>query len=109
MDSMMTVNQQEEKDSRIRDIATIIGVMVSFLIAGTSLFSNIEKIPWWWFHFSFIILIALTFFVPIAIFFKPISKRLTEYRLKRKQNAVSRKYFSEFYDLIRNERKRYCK
>jgi len=92
--------QEEKKDSRLKDIAGLVGLTVSFLVAGTSLFSNSEKIPLWWFQLSFIILIFLTVSMPIVIFSKPISKRIQQYELKRKRNAVSRKYFSEFKDLV---------
>jgi len=97
----LTTNEQEEKKTpRITELVAIVSVMVTILIAGTSLLSNSANVPWWWFHFSFIILIALTFFIPSVIFFKPISKRFKKRKLERKQNAVARKYFPEFRNLV---------
>ena len=73
--------------------------MVSILVAGTVLLSNSANIPWWWFHFSFIVLIALTLSIPTVIFFKPIAERVKKWRQKRKRNAIAQKYFAEFKDL----------
>ena len=97
----MTENEKEEKKTpRITEVVTVVSVMVTILIAGTSLLSNTANIPWWWFHFSFIILIALTFFIPSMIFYKPISERVNKWRLKGKRNTIARKHFAEFKDFV---------
>jgi len=97
--------REEKEDSKIRDMATVIGLMVSILVAGTVLYSNVEKVPSWWFYFSFIFLVALAFFMPCVIFFKPISKKYKGIKLKRKQDSIFRKYFSEFKNIADTSRK----
>jgi len=97
----LTTNEKEEKKKtpRITELVAIVSVMVTILIAGTSLLGNQTNVPWWWFNFSFIILIALTFFIPSVVFYGPISRRLKERKLERKQDEVAEKYFAEFKDL----------
>lgn len=92
--------EKEKKGFEIRDIATIIGVMVSILVAVTTLLSVGGYVPSWWYHFSVISLVALAFIIPLVILSKPISKRLNEFKLQRKRNAVSRKYFSRLRELV---------
>lgn len=97
----MTVEEPEEKKSpRITEIAAVVGVMVSILVAATSLLSNSGNLPSWWFDFSLILLIALTFFMPTVIFARPIKERIEELRLVRRRDAVARKYSSKFKDLV---------
>jgi len=90
----------EKKALGIRELVAIVGLMVAIIVAGTSLLSSVENVPWWWFHFSFIVLIALSFSIPIAIFIRPISRRIKKFRLKSQRNKVSRKHFSQFKDLV---------
>lgn len=96
---------EKEKSPKITELAAVVGVMVSILVAATSLLSNSGNLPPWWFDFSLILLIALTFFMPTMIFAKPIKERIREARLNRKRDSVSRKHASEFKDLVINFRK----
>lgn len=97
---MTKIEQEEKKALGIRELVEIVGLIVAILVAGTSLLSSSENVPWWWFHFSFIVLIALAFSIPSVIFAKPISRRLNESKLRRKRNAIARKYFLGFRDLV---------
>ena len=97
----MTTNEQKEKKGlRLTELFPFVSVMVSIIIAGTSLLNYSGNVPLWWFHFSFIVLIALTFFTPFMIFAQPISERIKKFKLKRKQNAIAHKYFAEFEDIV---------
>jgi len=101
----LTIEQPGEKKSpKIAELAAVVSVMVSILIAGTTLLNNTGNLPSWWFDFSLILLIALTFFMPVMIFVKPVRERIKQARLGRKRNAVSRKYSSEFKDLLYRSR-----
>lgn len=97
---MNTTEKEEKKRPRLTELFAFVSVVVSIIIAGTSLLNYSGNVPLWWFHFSFIVLIALAVFTPIMIFIQPISERVKKWRLKGKRNAVSRKYFSEFRDLV---------
>ena len=97
--------QEEKKGIGITELVAIIGLMVSILVAGTSLLSASGNVPSWWFHFSLIFLIALAFSVPSMVFGKPLSKRVKKLRLERKQNAIAQKRFAEFKDLVENGRR----
>jgi len=96
----MLNDDQKEKKPRITELVSVISVIVTILIAGTSLLSSSENVPEWWFLFSFIFLVALTFVIPSVIFAKPISRKIKNYRLKKKQNAIAREHFSRFQDLV---------
>lgn len=91
---------KEDKRDRETKVVAVAGFLIASLIAATSLLSNSEKLPLWWFNFSFYFIILLTFFVPSMIFLKPISSRFEQFKVKRKQNSVSKKYFSEFKNLV---------
>lgn len=91
---------EEKKNSRLRDIIPAIGVMVSILIAGTSLLSSSGYIPSWWYHFSLIFLIALTFVIPFMVFYEPISKKYENFRIERKRNKIAKEHYDELRDLI---------
>ena len=97
---MTTSEKEEKKGLRITDLVAIVSVMVSILVAGTSLLSASGNVPSWWFHFSLIFLMGLVFSVPCMIFAKTISKKVKKFNLKRKQNAIARKQFAEFKDLV---------
>jgi hypothetical protein len=94
------MGEEEKKPSRITDFVAIISVMVSILVAGTSLLSSSGYIPEWWFHFSLIFLIVLAFSVPVMIFTKPISKKVSKLRVERKRNTIAQKYLLEFKNLV---------
>lgn len=92
--SLYEKGKEEKKDSRTK---VTIGLLVPIFIAVTSLLSNSGNVPWWWFYFSLVFLIAL---IPFVILFEPSSERLRVYKLERKRDAISRKYFSEFRNLV---------
>ena len=96
---------EKEKSPKITELAAVVSVMVSILVAATSLLSNSGNLPPWWFDFSLILLIALTFFMPTMIFAKPIKGRIGKARLDRKRDSVSRKHASEFKELVIGFRK----
>ncbi len=92
---------EKEKSPRILELAAVVGILISVLVAVTTLFNYNENLPLWWFWSSLILLIMLpTVFMPIVIFYKHIVKRIRGTRLHRKRNAVSRKCASEFEDLV---------
>ena len=95
----------DDKRLGIKELIEGIGVLVAILVAGTSLLSNSGNLPSWWFDFSLVFLIVLTFIVPTVIFWGSISKRLGKFNLNRKKDAVARKYFTEFEDLLENFRR----
>jgi len=97
--------KEEKKSPRIAELAAVVSVMVSILVAGTSLLSNSGNLPQWWFYFSLILLVALAFFMPIMIFAKPVCEKIREARLRRKRDSVSRKYASQFRDLVASSRR----
>jgi hypothetical protein len=92
----------EKKTSKITEIAAIIGVIVSVLIAGTTLFNYSSNLPLWWFQLTFIALIILLFSIPIMILYQPINAKIEKEIAKRKRNAISRKYASDLKDLVRS-------
>lgn len=91
---------ETRKTSRITELAAVVSVMVSILVAATSLLSNSGNLPSWWFDFSLILLIALTFFIPIMIFVRPIRERIEQKKLERKLNGIAREYFPKLKDLV---------
>lgn len=91
---------KEKKSPRITELAAVASVMVSILVAATSLLSNSGNLPSWWFYFSLILLIALAFFMPIMIFAEPVREGIEDARLRRRRDSVSRNYTSEFKDLV---------
>jgi hypothetical protein len=96
---------EKEKNPKITELAAVVSVMVSILVAATSLLSNSGNLPPWWFDFSLILLIALTFFMPTMIFAKPIKGRIRKVRLDRKRDSVSRKHALEFKEQVANFRR----
>lgn len=92
--------EEEKKPSRITELVAIGGFMVAILIAGTSLMSNTANIPLYWFHFSFIILIALAVFIPSVILYRPISEKVRKWNVRMKRNALARRKFIELQDLV---------
>jgi hypothetical protein len=97
--------KEEKKGPRITEFAVVVGVMVSILVAVTSLLSNSGNLPLWWFYSSLIALTALIFSIPMMIFAHPIRERIRRARLERKRDAVSRKYASQFKDLVECSRR----
>jgi hypothetical protein len=98
------IEKEEKKGPRIAELAAVVGVMVSILIASTTLLNNSGNLPSWWFSFSLIVLIALIFLMPIMIFARPVREKIRDIRLRRKRDSVSRKYASEFKDLVERSR-----
>jgi len=97
--------KEEKKSPRIAELAVVIGVIVSILVAATSLLSNSGNLPLWWFYSSLILLVILALSMPIMVFTKPFRERIREVRLKRKRDSVSRKYASQFKDLVASSRR----
>jgi len=91
---------KKEKSPRITEIVAVIGLMVSILVAITSLLSSSGNLPSWWYQFSFVFLIILMVSVPIMLFERPINERIGDARLRRRRDSVSRQYASEFKDLV---------
>jgi len=97
---------EKEKSSRISEVALVVGVLISVLVAVTTLFNYNANLPLWWFWSSLILLIMLpTVFMPIVIFVKPIKGRIRQVRLNRKRNSVSRKHALEFEEQVANFRR----
>ncbi|MDH5450733.1 MAG: hypothetical protein OEY24_04620 [Candidatus Bathyarchaeota archaeon] len=97
----MIENEKERKKGlEIIEWVKLIGYVASILVASTTLLSLSGYVPSWWFHFALIFLIGLIFSIPFVVFYKPISKSIEKSRLKRKQNAIARKHFAEFKDLV---------
>lgn len=99
------MSEKEKKDPRIAELAAIVSVMVSILIASTTLLNNSGNLPSWWFGFSLIVLIALILFMPIMIFAKPVREKIKEARLGSKRDSISRKNASQFKDLVSRSRR----
>ena len=97
--------KEEKKGPRIAELAAVVSVMISALIASTTLLNNSGNLPSWWFSFSLILLIAVIFFMPVMIFSRPVLEEIRKVRLKRKRDSVSRKYASEFKDLVERSRR----
>jgi hypothetical protein len=97
--------EQKEKKPRLTELFAFVGVIVSIIIAGTTLWNYSANVPSWWFIASFLILFVLTFLTIIMFVFEPLSKRIRSYRLKRKKDKIAKKYFSEFLDLAETFRK----
>lgn len=95
-----TEEPETKKSPRITEIAALVSVMVSILVAATSLLSNSGNLPSWWFDFSLILLIALTFFIPIMIFLRPIRERVEQRRLHGKLNGIARRCMPKLKDLV---------
>lgn len=98
------IEKEEKKSPRIAELAVVIGVIVSILVAATSLLSNSGNLPLWWFYSSLILLVILALSMPIMVFAKPFREGIREVRLKRKRDSVSRKYASQFKDLVASSR-----
>jgi hypothetical protein len=94
-----------KKKPRLTELFAFVGVIVSIIIAGTTLWNYSANVPSWWFIASFLILFVLTFLTIIMFVFEPLSKRIRSYRLKRKKDKIAKKYFSEFLDLAETFRK----
>lgn len=97
--------REEKKGPRITEFAVVVGVIVSILVAVTSLLSNSGNLPSWWFYFSLIALFALIFSIPLMSFAHSIRERIRRVRLERKRDVVSRKYASQFRDLVECSRR----
>jgi membrane protein YdbS with pleckstrin-like domain len=80
--------EEQKKSPKIAELATVVSVMVSILIAGTTLLNYSGNLPSWWFGFSLILLIALTFFMPVMIFARPVREKIRRTKLERKQRAM---------------------
>ena len=96
----MDIELAEETSPRITDIVAVIGLIVSILVAATSLLSNFGNLPSWWFFLSLFILIALMISMPIMIFMRPIREITEERMLQRKLDRISRKYTPKLKDLV---------
>lgn len=97
----LTMNStQNEKDSRIKEIVALLGLLVAILVALTTILANSENLPSWWYQFSFVCLVILIAVILLMLFSRKISASWNMMRNKRKQNIVALKYFSEFEDLV---------
>ena len=97
--SIYEPESEKKRSQRIIEIAAVVGVIISVVIAGTTLFNYSGNLPFWWVYFSFIILIILTSSVLFIVFARPLNEKLQVRRDERKRNAMVRKYASEFGDL----------
>lgn len=104
MNILIPETEQKEKKSRLTELFAFVGVLVSIIIAGTTLWNYSGNVPSWWFIASFVILIILTFLTIIMFVFEPLSDRIWMLRLKRKKDRIAKRYFSEFLDLAENLR-----
>jgi len=96
----MTFEEPEEREGpRVAELAAVVGVLVSIIVAATSLLSNSGNLPSWWFAFSLILLVALALFMPIMVFMTPVRERIEERRTIGKLNGISRKYIPKLKDL----------
>jgi hypothetical protein len=101
----MTEDEKEKKKGLdIADWIKLIGYVAAILVATTSLLSARGDIPSWWFDFSLIFLMMLIFSVPVMIFAKPISKKVSKLRVERKRNTIAQKYLLEFKNLVEASR-----
>jgi hypothetical protein len=89
----------EKKESRTRALEVVAGFIVTLLIAFTSLLSS--NVPWWFFYFSFVLLVALAFLIPSVMLFD-LPDRIRQLNLKMKRNTVARKYFQDFKAIVNN-------
>ena len=89
MDTLIPETEQKEKKSRLTELFAFVGVMVSIIIAGTTLWNYSGNVPSWWFQSSFIFLVLLTFFTIVIFFHKPLSERTWKFRLQRKLRQFS--------------------
>jgi len=95
------LTEPEKKESpRTTEIAAFVGVMVSILVAVTTLLSNSVNLPEWWFVISLVLLILLAFSMPAMIFIRPVRKRIRQMMLERKLNGISRRYLPKLKDLV---------
>jgi hypothetical protein len=96
---------EKEKSPKITELAVVFGVMVSIVVAVTSLLANIANLPLWWFWFSFVLLMVLAILLPTVIFAERIKGRIRQVRLSRKRNSVSRKHALGFKEQVANFRR----
>ena len=89
------INSDKKRTSTVE----IVTVMVTILAAITILF-NSGNLPLLWYAFSFVFLIILMLYVLISSFARPINKKIQIIRDGRKRNAISRKYASDFEDIV---------
>ena len=90
---------EKKRSQKITEIAEVVGVIISVIIAGTTLFNYGDNLPSWWFYLSFIILIILTASLLYIAFSRSLTEKIQAKRDENKRNAIIRKYASEFEDL----------
>ena len=95
---MQEPTQKEKKEPR--RLFEVLTIIVAVLVAGTTLWSNREKVPELWFNTTLIVLVVI---VAVMMLDRTSSfwlNRLREGRKKRERNRIARKYFAEFKDLV---------
>jgi hypothetical protein len=89
----------KEGKERLRLFA-ILTILVSVLVAGTTLWNFREKLPDWWFQTTLAVLLLI---VVILVFntMSPFSSLgFKQWREKRKRDGIARKCFPEFKNLV---------
>jgi len=90
--------QKEKKEPR--RLFEILTIIVAVLVAGTTLWSNREKVPELWFNSTLIVLVVI---VAVMMLDRTSSfwlNRLSEWREEGKRNKIAGEYFPEFRDLV---------
>lgn len=97
---MIETEKEKKKGLDVKGWLELVGVMVSVLVASTTVLSLSRNIPSWWVGFSFIFLMILFFSVPVVVFWKPISERVMRFRRTRKEDSIAHGHFKEFEGLV---------
>jgi hypothetical protein len=95
------ISNEEKRSPNITELVAIIGLMVSILVAVTTLLGNSGNLPYWWYGFSFAFLIILMLSVPIMLFQRQLNERIRKNRIRTKQDSIARKYALEFREIVR--------
>lgn len=90
--------QEEKKEPR--RLFEFLTIVVAVLVAGTTLWSNREKVPEWWFNTTSIVLFIIVAVMVLDKTSPFLSDKLREWRTERNRNKIARKYFPEFKDLV---------
>jgi hypothetical protein len=90
---------QKEKKERPK-LFEVLSILISVLIAGTTLLNFRGQLPEWWFQTSLVVLLLIVAVIVINIMIPTISSGFRQWRVKRKRNRIAQKYFSEFKSLV---------
>ena len=92
---------EKKRSQKITEIAAVVGIIISVIVAVTTLF-NSANLPLWWFILSVISLISLTILTLSLLFIafsRPLTEKLKARRDESKRKAIVGKYAREFEDL----------